>query len=349
MALELSTQTYYAYFGGVLAGCGIVQIQRHITRRKVWLPFGWCLLFLSSLIAAETGYGLMASSLAGAALAAGAAAHIPKAIAVLPFAALLALFALIKDLSTRTFLDGLPTRDIAVALAILSGVVLPLSIWRNRRPIGECLLEWPIRIMYRFRAVGPGMDTLPRTGPVLVIGNHATYLDPCWVMIRLPRDLTPIMYGEYFNRWGVHFYMKHLINAIPSGVGTVRRETPEIQEMIRRLDRGEGVLIFPEGWVRRKEDEELRRFAQGAWRILKERPATPVVACWIEGGWGSWTSFWNGPPLKGKPIDFRRPITIYVAPPVVLESETLADQRQTRERLREMVLEARAQITARSR
>jgi 1-acyl-sn-glycerol-3-phosphate acyltransferase len=242
-----------------------------------------------------------------------------------------------------------PSETVIIALAVIWGLMFVESAWRYRRPIGECLGEWPIRVMYRFRAIGPGMETLPRTGPLLVIANHATYLDPCWVMIRLPRDLTPIMYGEYFNKWGLHFYMKHLINAIPSGVGNVRRETPEIDEMIRRLDRGEGVLIFPEGWVRRKVHEELRRFAQGAWRVLKERPATPVVACWIEGGWGSWTSFWNGPPMKGKPIDFRRPITIYVAPPVVLDAETLADRHATREKLQQMVLDARAQLQSPSR
>ena len=52
----------------------------------------------------------------------------------------------------------------------------------------------------------------------------------------------------------------------------------------------------------------MRKFAQGAWRILRERPATPVVAGWVHGGWGSWASFARGP-FRGWP-DFRRPIRI---------------------------------------
>ena len=106
-------------------------------------------------------------------------------------------------------------------MAAICGVLFAESLWLYRRSVGETLGEWLFRIMYRMRAIGPGVDQLPRTGPVLVIANHTAYLDPCWVMIRLPRDLTPIMYGEYFKKFGLHFYMKHIINAIPS-----RRRAP---------------------------------------------------------------------------------------------------------------------------
>jgi 1-acyl-sn-glycerol-3-phosphate acyltransferase len=188
------------------------------------------------------------------------------------------------------------------------------------------------------------MDQIPRTGPVLVIANHTAYLDPCWVMICLPRDLTPMMYGGYFKKFGLHFYMKHIVNAIPSGVGLIRRDAPELDESVRRLDLGEGVLIFPEGWARRKEEEPIRRFAQGAWWILRDRPQTPVVACWIEGGWGSWSSFWNGSAFKGKRMDFRRPIDIAVSAPVVLDADTLGDKERTRESLKQMVLDARRHL-----
>jgi 1-acyl-sn-glycerol-3-phosphate acyltransferase len=238
------------------------------------------------------------------------------------------------------------TPENMILLASVCAVAFLGGLWYYRRPVGETLGEWPLRIMYRMRVVAPGLARLPRTGPVLVIANHTAFFDPCWIMIRLPRDLTPVMYGEYFIRPGLHFYMKHIINAIPSGVGTIRRETPELDEAVRRLDRGEGVLIFPEGWVRRKADEGVRRFAQGAWRILRERPTTPVVACWIEGGWGTWTSFAKGRPFKGWP-DFRRRINIGVAAPVVLDAETLGDQHKTRELLREMVIDAKKHVTAR--
>ena len=148
-------------------------------------------------------------------------------------------------------------------IAVFCAVVFIATLWLYRRPVGETLGEWLLRLMYRMRVVGPGVDQLPRTGPVLVIANHTAFLDPCWIMIPLPRDLTPIMYGDYFKKFGLHFYMKHIINAIPSGLGKVRREAPELAEAVHRLDCGEGILIFPEGWVRRKEEDTIRRFARG--------------------------------------------------------------------------------------
>src|SRR5438309_1143656 len=69
--------------------------------------------------------------------------------------------------------------------------------------------------------------------------------------------------------------------------------------------------------------------------------ADSIVA---RGGWGSWSSFWHGPPFKGKRIDIRRPIDIGVSAPVVLDKETLSDQLRTRELLKQMVLEGRRHL-----
>jgi 1-acyl-sn-glycerol-3-phosphate acyltransferase len=135
--------------------------------------------------------------------------------------------------------------------------------------------------------------------------------------------------------------MTHVVRAIRVEWSFYRHDAPELEEAVARLDRGEGVLIFPEGWVRRTEEVPVRRFGQGVWRILRERPATPVVACWIDGGWGSLASYWNGPPFRNKRMDWWRPIGVGVAAPVVLDAAMLADQHATRERLRGMCVDAR--------
>ncbi len=88
----------------------------------------------------------------------------------------------------------------------------------------------------------------------------------------------------------------HLAETIRVEQSTFRREVPEIQKAISILDRGDCVLIFPEGGLRKKEENLIKQFGQGVWHILNARPQTPVVVCWIEGGWGSYFSYFNGPP-----------------------------------------------------
>jgi hypothetical protein len=99
--------------------------------------------------------------------------------------------------------------------------------------------------------------------------------------------------------------------------------------------------VFPEGWLRRREDQPLRNFGQGIWHILRQRPATPIVACWIEGGFGSYTSYVGGPPTVNKHLDWWRRIDIAVAEPEVIDPAVLADQRATRAYLMRACLEAR--------
>jgi hypothetical protein len=80
------------------------------------------------------------------------------------------------------------------------------------------------------------------------------------------------------------------------------------------------------------------------WRILTARPDTPVVACWVEGGWGSKFSYKGGPPTKNKPMDFRRPIDVAVSVAERLPAEVLADQMATRIHLMNRVAGMRAEL-----
>lgn len=210
---------------------------------------------------------------------------------------------------------------------------------RRRRPSSlkrlfvESMVELLNAPLAEVHAAGPGLTQFPMSGPALVIANHPTYLDPIWMMKVLPREATGMMIDRYYKLPVVHWAM-NVMRVIPVEWSEFRRTAPELDEAIRRLDRGEVVLMFPEGWVRRKAEEPLRKFAQGAWRILRERPTTPVVAGWIAGGWGGWASFARGP-FRGVP-DWRRPIHIGLAAPRILDAATLANSRTTREELMRM-------------
>ena len=139
-----------------------------------------------------------------------------------------------------------------------------------------------------------------------------------------------MMTARFYSIWFIRPLLKYIFRVIVVPESPMRREAPELKLAIAALDLGECVLLFPEGYLRRKEDIPLRRFGQGVWQILKDRPDTPVVACWVEGGWGAWCSFFNGLPTKNKKMDFRRRIRVGLSEPEAIPADLLGDHLRTR-------------------
>ena len=210
------------------------------------------------------------------------------------------------------------------------------------------LREWleltaalPAFFLYRIQHAGPGRAWIPWRGPLVVIANHAAWFDPLWLGKVMPRRLTPMMTSVFYDRPGLYWLMRYVLRVIRVEEVHARREAPELDEAVMRLASGECVVIFPEGRLRREEDRLLAPFQRGIWYILQKSPDTPLVPCWIEGNWGSYFSWKDGPPMKNKPFDWGRRITIVVGLPRVLSCEVLADHRTTRRFLEQVVLEQR--------
>jgi 1-acyl-sn-glycerol-3-phosphate acyltransferase len=157
--------------------------------------------------------------------------------------------------------------------------------------------------------------------------------------------MTSIFYDKPILRW----LMVRVVHAIRVEASEFRREAPELQEAISALDRGECVVVFPEGRMRRRDNQLLHRFGQGIWHILRERPTTPVIPCWIEGGWGSYFSYCNGPPTTNKRFDLWRRIDVAISQPEIIQAAVLADHLATRLHLMQACLESRRHLGLESR
>jgi 1-acyl-sn-glycerol-3-phosphate acyltransferase len=240
----------------------------------------------------------------------------------------------------------LAERPFTAAGYFILAISVSLLAWattRLFRPLFELTLEPVLWVSYAVRGRGPGLVEFPRTGPCLVMANHACWLDPIFLAKVLPRPITPMMTARFYDKPVIRRFMV-AFGVIRVPEKAMKKDAPEIGEAIAALDRGECVVIFPEGYLRRIEECVLRRFGQGIWQILQARPDTPVYACWIEGGWGSYMSYFNGPPTKNKRKDVRRPIGVAVAAPVRVPPEVLENHLPTRIHLMNLVLGARAHL-----
>ncbi len=229
-------------------------------------------------------------------------------------------------------------------LAALAAMAVLAAWWALVREALEQILEILLWACYRIHGRGPGLFELPRRGPLLLVANHTAWLDPLWLGKVIPRRITPLMTSRFYDLPVLHWLMTKVVHAIRVQAARFRREVPELQQTIGALDRGECVTIFPEGICKRRAEQSLRQFGQGVWHILRERPATPVVICWIEGGWGSYFSHCGGPPMVNKHLDWWRRIEVAVEAPQVLDPKLLADQRATRTYLMHACLAARRHL-----
>jgi 1-acyl-sn-glycerol-3-phosphate acyltransferase len=230
-----------------------------------------------------------------------------------------------------------------VAAAVVLGLGAILAWLRLFRPTFELCAEPVLWVMYRVRRTGPGLAAFPARGPCLVVANHACWLDPVFLAKVLPRPTTPMMTSKFYDVPVLRRLMR-AFGVIRVPEATYKQDPAEIREAVAALDRGACVVIFPEGFMRRGEEKPLRRFGRGVWHILRERPNTPVFACWIEGGWGSYCSYYNGKPTKNKKPDFRRPIRVGVSAAVVVDPATLESHLPTRLFLMNQVAEARKHL-----
>ena len=340
---------------GAALGSAAVSLQGH-PRRGMGFAAPACLLLAFTLVAVLCGLltlttasflmgflaGLVNAPFRTAYLAAvpkdarGNALAIKNAIIYLAMSCASALFFVV----TRTGLLGNRGQLVAVATLAALGGVVGLVVFK--RETIEQLLEFVLWPLYRIKAHGPGLAALPHRGPAIIIANHAAWLDPIWLGKVSAPSLTPLMTSQFFDLPVLGWIMKGMNAAIRvEDTGKLRRDIPELDAAIDLLDRGGTVLIFPEGHMRRKEELVLRRFGQGIWRILCKRPETPVFACWIDGGWGSYFSYWQGKPTKNKRMDWWRYIDIGVSEPIRLGAETLAEAHETRRQLMCACLEAR--------
>ena len=156
---------------------------------------------------------------------------------------------------------------------------------------------------YRHRAWG--MNNLPRTGPVLMLSNHQSYLDPMAVGVSTYyRQFYAMARSTLFkNRF--FGWLITSINAIPIDQG--QSDVAAMRQAIAVLNSNNALLIFPEGT--RTTDGTTKAFSSGTMLLIK-RAKPVVVPVAIEGAYAAWPKGRAVPKLTGRVgVQFGQPIS----------------------------------------
>jgi len=158
-----------------------------------------------------------------------------------------------------------------------------------------------------FRLEARGTEHVPSRGPVLLVSNHSSVLDPPLVGGVCPRQLTFLAKAELFAVPGFGRLI-HALNARP-----VRREGADaaaLRVALRALEQGGALLVFPEGT--RGPEGRLREPKPGA-ALLAVLSGARVVPVFVRGSGRAWPRGRRFPrPAKvrvafGPPLRFPRP------------------------------------------
>jgi 1-acyl-sn-glycerol-3-phosphate acyltransferase len=163
-----------------------------------------------------------------------------------------------------------------------------------------------------------GRRHIPRRGPVLLIANHQSFLDPALVGLAAPRQLCFLARETLFRHWPLAFLIRSL-NAVPIHHEGLGKEG--LRTILQQLRDGRAVIVFPEGT--RTPDGAIHSLRAGI-QLLIKRVQAPIVPVGIAGAFEAWPR-WSPLPIPAPLFLKSRVGTLAVSVGQPLDAKRLAE------------------------
>lgn len=160
-----------------------------------------------------------------------------------------------------------------------------------------------------------GRHNVPLKGPVLIIANHQSYIDPTMCGLCAPRHVFFLARKTLWKSRLLGAFLSSL-NSVPVDQEGVGKEG--LKTILQQMQAGHAVVVFPEG--ERTPDGIMHKLKPGITLLIK-RVQAQIVPMGIAGGtdaWPRWQKFPRFAPLflpvtrhtiavsVGAPLDTRR-------------------------------------------
>ena len=150
---------------------------------------------------------------------------------------------------------------------------------------------WRILLTWAFGYRYEGSRNVPASGPVLLLANHQSFLDPPIVGCAIRRRLCFLARKTLFR--GLFGRLIRRLNAVPVDQEGVAKEG--LKTILEVLKAGQAVLVFPEG--ERTHTGEVQPLKPGILLLIKHIEA-PIVLVGIAGAFDALPRTRNWPKLS---------------------------------------------------
>ena len=152
---------------------------------------------------------------------------------------------------------------------------------RSATSVGLSALAWAIT------GVRPiWMGSQPSDRQRIYFANHASHGDFILLSACLPEQqrqrTRAVAAADYWGKSRLRRFIAEdmLSSVLINRAWTEPKDNP-INAMLAVLDRGDSLILFPEG-TRNMTEEPLMRFRSGLYNLATARPQVELVPCWIE-------------------------------------------------------------------
>jgi len=199
-------------------------------------------------------------------------------------------------------------------------MVLPQLIWVFGRIV--------LKMWYRIRVTGK--EHIPHNKSFLMVANHESYIDPFLFGIFVPFDIQFVTTADVFTNRFMNFLLK--------GVGTFpmrrhRQDLRSIRTMIRMINEGRTVCIFPEGG--RSFDGSPLRIVDETVKLI-QRCKVPILPVQISGAYEIWP--------RWAPNRRRSQFSAHFQPVIPVEDQS--DLNELRKRIQKAIFPENREFTA---
>lgn len=181
-------------------------------------------------------------------------------------------------------LSDAATFALAIVVLTCCGAGLAVWAWRVYRRYPFTFVQtsvyflnlWLTRVLWRASFSGP-LPVPPERGAVVVC-NHRSSIDPCFIALATHRLVHWMVAKEYWANplLAAFFRLGGSIPASRSGI-----DTAATKAAMRYVEAGDVIGLFPEGRINRSDRVLLPGRPGAAWIALKTR--APVIPCYVSG------------------------------------------------------------------